>query len=339
MAYQGFIDDCWSFKTTKFSQNRQREIDESEKVTEGKDRSALSYKDKPTRLNVTDLVLNELREGFFASISENTVSGSPLDSVVCVSEPTVLECQEAGFAALLLATLDHVSYCKMLGIQKVTIYWRNCQSSCTKDPQKNSWPSYFEPLNVGDELTANKVLCLGGAIVGRVLVRESAISLARLNTQQIKQFSVALRTSSLLDVGFRKRQSLPGYEEGAIITPELRKWAHGLISQHVRPETSIQSRVDEFYTSHMRGFSVVGVHVRGTDHWSENEDKTLPTMDTWIHDTATVFDTLKGPKKIFLASDNHEIIDRFVQQFGKLQVYCIGQKLYIVSLKIYVMIY
>lgn len=282
--------------------------------------SRLNSKHQHDSFNVTDLVLNELHKGFFAAISENEASGSSLDSVVCVSEPTVLECQEAGFAALLLATLDHVSYCNTLGIRKVTIHWKNCQSSCTKDPQTNSWPAFFEPTNAGTVLGADKVLCLGGIIVGRVLARESARSLTRLSGQQIKKFNIVSRESSLLDVGFRKRQSLPGYEEGAIITSELRKWAYSLMTEHFRPRRSILSRVNEFYTNNMRGFSILGVHVRGTDHSAEIEDHTLPTMKKWIHDAEALFESLREPKRIFLATDNYEIIARFVDHFGKNKV-------------------
>ena len=280
----------------------------------------LHSKQQRDSFNVTDLVLTELHKGFFAATSENEVSGSSLDSVVCVSEPTVLECQEAGFAALLLATLDHVSYCHTLGIRNVSIHWKNCQSSCAKDPKTNSWPAYFEPLNAGTELNADKVLCLGGIIVGRVLARESARSLTRLSAQQIKQLNIVSRESSLLDVGFRKRKSLPGYEEGAIITSELRKWAYTLITEHFRPQKSILSRVNEFYTNNMRGFSILGVHVRATDHSAEIEDHTLPTMEKWIHDAEAVFETLREPKRIFLASDNYEIIVRFGEHFGKNKV-------------------
>lgn len=294
--------------------------DKGVKLTEENHFLGLNSKHAPESFNVTDLVLNELQRGFFAAISVNEASGLSLDSVVCVSEPTVLECQEAGFAALLLTSLDHVSYCHMLGIRKVTIHWRNCQSSCIKDPQTNSWQAFFEPLNAGTELSADKVLCLGGAIVGTVLARESARSLTRLSAQQIKQFNIAPRESSLLEVGFRKRQSLPGYEAGAIITSELRKWAYTLITEHFRPQISILSRVNEFYTNNMRGFSVLGVHVRGTDHSVEIEDKTLPTMEKWIHDAEAIFETLKEPKKIFLASDNYEIIGRFGEHFGKNKV-------------------
>lgn len=303
----------------------QMNIDETPKdkgveITEKKNLSRLNSKHKHDSFNVTQLVLNELHKGFFAAITVKEASGSSFDNVVCVSEPTVLECQEAGFAALLLATLDHVSYCQTLGIRKVTIHWKNCLSTCAKDPQTNSWPAFFEPLNAGTELSADKVLCLGGIIVGRVLARESAHSLARLSAQQIKQFNIVSRQSSLLDVGFTKRRSLPGYEEGAIITSELRKWAYTLITEHLRPQKSILSRVNKFYMDNMRGFSILGVHVRATDHSAEIEDHTLPTMERWIHDAEAVFETLREPKRIFLASDNYEIIVRFGEHFGKNKV-------------------
>ena len=289
-------------------------------LTEENNLLKLNSKHQHDPFNVTGLVLNELHKGFFAAISVKEASVSPLDSVVCVSEPTVLECQEAGFAALLLATLDHVAYCHTLGVRKVTIQWKNCESSCTRDPHTNSWPAFFEPLNAGTELSADKVLCLGGIIVGRVLARESARSLTRLSAQQIKQLNIVSRQSSLLDVGFRKRRSLPGYEEGAIITSELRKWAYTLITEHFRPQKSILTRVNKFYTDNMRGFSILGVHVRATDHSAEIEDHTLPTMEKWIHDAEALFEKLREPKRIFLASDNYEIIVRFGEHFGKNKV-------------------
>lgn len=317
---------CWSIlsdcrlHTFPIEQLRRTEkIIENESINtvDGKLLSGLNNKNEQSEVNVTNLVLQELREGFFAAIREDTNTDSSLDSTVCVSEPTVLECLEIGFAALLLATLDHVSYCRMLGISKVTIHWKNCQSCCAKDPHTNSWPAFFEPLNTGTELNANKVLCLGGIIVGRVLASESAKSTSHFSQEKIKQTNGILRRSSLLDVGFRKRQSLPGYEEGAVITPELRRWVYGLISEHVRPQRSVQSRVDQFYMKYMHGYNALGVHVRATDHEAETEEKKLPAMEKWLQDAAAIFETLQEPKKIFLASDNNEIIDRFVEHFEK----------------------
>ena len=275
-------------------------------------------RDRRATFNVTKLVLKELQEGFFAAITEN--SDSPFLNAVCVSEPTLLECGSPGFAALLLATLDHVSYCHMLGIHNVMIQWKNCQTSCIKDPQINSWPAYFESLNLDIELNASNVLCLGGLIGGRVLASETARTVKRLNPQQIKQFNWASRTNSLLEVGFRKRQSLPGYEEGAIITSELRKWVNKMTAEYVRPQKSIKMQVDHFYNNNMRGFNVLGVHVRGTDHWVEIEEKVLPLIEQWIQDAQAVLERLEEPKKIFLASDNEETIERFEEYFGKNKV-------------------
>lgn len=270
--------------------------------------------------NATDIVLNELRRGFFAAVNEKRDKGSSpgLSSrTVCVSEPTLLECEGTGFGALLLATLDHVSYCHLLGIYNITFQWRNCETYCIKDPEQNSWPAYFEPLNTDFDLSTTRVLCLGGLIGGRVLARETAKAVKCLNPQQIKQFDWALRTSSLLEFGFRKRQSVPGYEEGAIITPQLRKWVHGMITEYIRPQKFIQIRVEQFYINNMKGFNLLGVHIRGTDHWSEIENRTLPSLEQWIHDALQIFDTLEYPKRIFLASDNNESVQLFVKHFGK----------------------
>ena len=316
-------DICWKFlshcKLRAFS-NEHQITEESTPKTEGKSHLGIKNNlNRPLKVNVTNLVLKELQGGFFAAVREGKQRDSSLDTSVCVSEPTVLECLEVGFAALLLATLDHVSYCRMLGIDKVTIHWKNCQSCCAKDPQENSWSAYFEPLNTGAELNAKKVLCLGGIIVGNVLVQESA-KLPYFNQEKKSQSNGILR-SSLLEVGFRKRQSLPGYEEGAVITAELRKWVHGLIGEYVRPQESIQSRVNQFYMEYMNGYNMLGVHVRGTDHMLEMEEKKLPAMEKWIQDAEAVFKTLEQPKKIFLASDNNEIVRRFVEYFEKEKVW------------------
>lgn len=326
-AGPGAFDNYWCFlkvcRTCYTAPNRNGQGEEIQSIGDDEKNynSAIyqvrkHHEEGKVRLNVTDVVLRELQKGFFAAVSENRNYHSSFGTV-CVSEPTVLECGNAGFAALLLATLDHVSYCHMLGIDDVVIQWKNCRSCCIKDPQINSWPAYFESLNSGIELNASKVLCLGGIVAGPVLAREAARTVKILSPQQIKQFNWALKTSSLLEVGFRKRQSLPGYEEGATITPKLRKLVNDMITKYVRPQISIQVQVEQFYSKNMQGFNMLGVHVRGTDHWAETEEKTLPPVEQWIHDTQALFETMKEPKKIFIASDNDESIERFVQHFGK----------------------
>ena len=272
--------------------------------------------DQEATFNVTQIVLKELEQGFFAVANENSNGSSTLDAV-CVSEPTVLECLESGFASLLLMTLDHVSYCRIMGIENVVIHWRNCQTACTKDPRVDSWPAYFESSNSGIELKAKKVICLGGVITGEVLQKSAQEKLKKRR----EPLNGAFKLTSLLDVSFRKRTSLPGFKDGALITDELRDWARRLLSEHVRPKKSITARVETLFLNHMRGFTVLGVHARGTDHWVETENRTLPSLDAWIRDAEVIFQALESPKKIFLASDNYEIIDRFVGHFGKEKVW------------------
>ena len=287
-----------------------------DKYSVSKDWMNNSEKENET-FNVTDIVLRVLQRGFFAAITKTKHISS---DTVCVSEPTILDCGNVGFAALLLATLDHVSYCDMLGIQNVSIKWNNCQTVCIRNPRINSWPVYFEPMNTGIELNASKVLCLGGIIAGPVLTQELARTVKRLNTKQIQESNWASRTSSLLEVGFRKRQSLPGYEKGSLITSKLRKWVKDMITKYIRPQKRIELRVDEFYRNNMEGFSVLGVHIRGTDHWMEMEEQALPEIEQWINDTQIIFETIEEPKKIFIASDNDESVERFVEHFGKNKV-------------------
>ena len=93
-----------------------------------------------------------------------------------------------------------------------------------------------------------------------------------------------------------------------------------LITKYIRPNKIIELRVDEFYRKNMEGFNVVRVHIRGNDHWTEMEEQALPEIDQWINDTQVIFQTLEQPKKIFIASDNDESVQRFVEHFGKNKV-------------------
>ncbi|XP_078383017.1 uncharacterized protein LOC144665627 [Oculina patagonica] len=212
MAHTDAFDDHWSLlpvKRTDITQTEQRAMDfEGEKATEGKGRSGLSYKDKPVGLNVTDLVLNELRRGFFAAISENTASGSTLDSVVCVSEPTVLECQEAGFAALLLATLDHVSYCRMLGIHKV-IYTAAVRANkyYSANPMNGEFTNDIDPIEIGSQVLIDILLL---AKCGYFLHGESSVAtLTSFFNPEMKLFFIGNLGKEVHSDGDFKENVLP----------------------------------------------------------------------------------------------------------------------------------
>ena len=62
---------------------------------------------------------------------------------------------------------------------------------------------------------------------------------------------------------------------------------------------------------------MLGIHVRGTDHWMETSEHSLPSLLSWIKRAQSIVETLPRPRKIFIASDNHEVIKKFGIYFGK----------------------
>ena len=85
--------------------------------------------------------------------------GKTPGSSACVVDPGITECGNAGFAAFLLFTLDHILFCRALGIDRPTVFWRACNSGCSRDSRVNSWEWYFEPVNHGLEREVENVFC------------------------------------------------------------------------------------------------------------------------------------------------------------------------------------
>ena len=90
-----------------------------------------------------------------------------------------------------------------------------------------------------------------------------------------------------------------------------------LIKQYVKPNSRITDKVSKFYHRYLAGYTVLGVHVRGTDHWSETIEQRLPPLMSWVKSAQAILETLPQPRKIFIASDNDEVIEKFVTFFGK----------------------
>ncbi|KAK2551527.1 hypothetical protein P5673_027720 [Acropora cervicornis] len=216
-------------------------------------------------------------------------------SAVCVVDPAIIECIGLGFAAFLLKTLDHIRFCGFLGIHRPVVYWRACGVVCSRNPRVNSWNWYFEPVNPGLEIQVEKVLCI-------ILPNEDVFG---------------GRFIPILDSSFRKRSMMKGYEHSKIITDRERKKVNQLMNQYVTPNSRIKEKVRVFYDRHLAGFNLLGVHVRGTDHWMETPEQKLPPLLSWVNKAAEILKTLPHPRKVFIASDNDEVIENFVEFFGK----------------------
>ena len=255
----------------------------------------------PIELTADDLKKALMQSGdFLVTVSKNRGKNA---SAVCVVEPGITECRNMGFAAFLLYTLDQIMICRALGINQTTVKWRACNSVCSQDPKVNSWNWYFEPVNQGLESKVGNVLC-------PVWIGDTKNILKYLNK------TTEAGVISILDNSFRDRTDVEGYEESRIITTQERIRINEMIRQYVKPNSRIGQKVKMFYRRYLAGFAVLGVHVRGTDHWAETSEKRLPSLMSWVRRAKLILETLPRPRKIFIASDNNEIVEKFVDELG-----------------------
>ena len=236
--------------------------------------------------------------GYLAATRTNFGKDSSHSSV-CVVDPAIADCSNLGFAAFLLLTLDHIMLCRAVGSDRPVVVWRACNSVCSRDRRVNSWNWYFEPVNRGLESQAERVLC--------PLIVENVGDL----------FQIFPELRPIMHSSFENRSKVAGFEDSPLITTKERMRINKLIKQYVKPNSRITEKISKFYHRYLAGYSVLGVHVRGTDHWMETIEQRLPPLMSWVKSARAILETLSQPRKIFIASDNDEVIELFVTCFGK----------------------
>ena len=189
--------------------------------------------------------------------------------------------------------------CRAVGSDRPVVVWRACFSVCSRDRRVNSWNWYFEPVNRGLESQAERVLC--------PLVVETVGDL----------FQTFPELTPILNNSFKNRSKVAGFEDSQIITTKERMRINKLIIQYVKPNSRIMEKVSKFYHRYLAGYTVLGVHVRGTDHWLETNEQRLPSLMSWVKSAREILETLPQPRKIFIASDNDEVIETFGTFLGK----------------------
>lgn len=255
-----------------------------------------------TRSLKAEYLLQEIikSNGFLAATrtnNENKILSS--GHRVCVVDPALSDCQTMGFAALLLRTIDDILLCEALGSDRPVVYWKACKSVCSRDPRVNSWEWYFEPIGSGLlESQAERVLC--------PLMVENEESVLRTYPN----------LKPILNSSFRDRSYTVGFANNRIITEKERRRVNQMLQQYIKPNNRIIRKLSNFYQRYLAGNTVLGVHVRGTDHWMETNEKRLPHLMSWIKSAQSILKTLPQPSKIFIASDNDEVIEKFVAVLG-----------------------
>lgn len=87
---------------------------------------------------------------------------------------------------------------------------------------------------------------------------------------------------------------------------EQRNLAHKLINKYVKPNSIVMSKIKEFYIRYMEGKQNIGIHIRGTDKYTEEKPVEIPIV---------VAEALKYDgqnTQFFIATDEKRILENVV---------------------------
>ena len=96
----------------------------------------------------------------------------------------------------------------------------------------------------------------------------------------------------------------------------------GLVEHYIRPREHVLNKVRNLFDARLKGFHIIGVHVRGTDgHSAPARGVELP-FDRYFHEIDQRLAMVgRDSCRIFLATDEQYVVSRFEQRFGDLLVY------------------
>ena len=99
----------------------------------------------------------------------------------------------------------------------------------------------------------------------------------------------------------------------------LRRKAKAIVDEFIRPRDYIGAKVDEFFSRHMSGRYVVGVHARGTDATSQQELRSFRhgslVLPRYVEEIQRLL-RIEPDATILVASDDQASVDYFVDVFG-----------------------
>lgn len=99
----------------------------------------------------------------------------------------------------------------------------------------------------------------------------------------------------------------------------LRRTAKAIVDDFVQPRTYVLHKADEFFTRHMTGQYLIGIHARGTDATSKQERRSFRqdslVLSRYVREIERLLNR-EPNAKIFVASDDQTSVDHLVSAFG-----------------------
>jgi hypothetical protein len=100
---------------------------------------------------------------------------------------------------------------------------------------------------------------------------------------------------------------------------ELRRHAKVIIDRFIHPRAYILRKVNEFFTRHLAGYPLIGIHARGTDANSSTELRTFRhgslELSRYIAEVERLLKS-RSRARILVASDEQSSVDELTDAFG-----------------------
>jgi hypothetical protein len=92
---------------------------------------------------------------------------------------------------------------------------------------------------------------------------------------------------------------------GFMINPEKRFLAHSLIQKYIRVKSTINHKIESFYTDSMKNIKTIGIHLRGTDksNWIKAVNPLI------LLERANVEANLLGECQFLVTTDEYELLE------------------------------
>ena len=158
----------------------------------------------------------------------------------------------SGFFRCFISVLNNLTWCEKNRVTPI-VYWDdNC---CYYDPagyngvKKNAWEYYFEPI--------------------------STASYKDSDPQWPGFFGLDGKGISLLkDLGEKSSSK------------KQRLQAHDLVKKYIRVKPAVLEKVEKFHNKHMAGKKTIGLHIRGTDKFTEVKPVPMEAFVAAAHELA-----------------------------------------------------
>jgi hypothetical protein len=175
--------------------------------------------------------------------------------------------------------------------------------------RRTVWEYYFEPLVPGYSAS---------------VIPEPIMKMIQADRPSANEIGHHLHGASFVSRHFGDHPQLSGVTlpipyQWDDPTDILRRTAKAIVDHFVQPRSYIVRKVDDFFTRHMAGQYLIGVHARGTDATSKQELRSFRqgslVLDRYVREIERMLDG-KPDAKIFVASDDQVSVDHLTETFG-----------------------